>query len=77
MSQKNTEYLVKEFLKEVKEKLPGWIRDNKKERKEVLAELEEHIWDKAEELSGTDKPTEQSVRLAISHIGSPSSIARE
>lgn len=77
MSQKNTEYLVKDFLKEVKEKLPGWIRDNKTERKEVLAELEEHIWDKAEELSDTGKPTEQSVRLAISHMGSPSSIARE
>ena len=77
MSQKNTEYLVKEFLKEVKEKLPGWIRDNKKERKEVLSELEEHVWDKAEELSDTGKPTEQSVRLAISHMGSPSSIARE
>lgn len=77
MSQKNTEYLVKDFLKEVKEKLPGWIRDNKKERKEVLAELEEHVWDKAEELSDTGKPTEQSVRLAISHMGSPSSIARE
>ena len=77
MSQKNMEYLVKDFLKEVKEKLPGWIRDNKEERKGVLSELEEHIWDKAEELSGTGKPTEQSIRLAISHMGSPSSIARE
>jgi len=71
------EYLVKDFLKEVKEKLPGWIRDNKAERKGVLSELEEHVWDKAEELSETGKPTEQSVRLAISYMGSPSSIARE
>ena len=77
MSQRNIEYLVKDFLKEVKEKLPGWIRDDKKERKEILSELEEHIWDKAEELSDTGKPTEQSIRLAISHMGSPASIARE
>ncbi len=77
MTEKNMEYLVKDFLKQVKEKLPGWIRDNKKERKDILGELEEHIWDKAEELSGTGKSTEQSVRLAISHMGSPSSIARE
>jgi len=77
MSERNFEYLVKGFLKEVKEKLPGWIKENKQERKNVLGELEEHVWDKAGELSDTGKPTEQSVRLAISHMGNPSTIARE
>lgn len=76
MSEKITEKTIKEYLKEVKAKLPDWLKD-KKEHKDILAELEEHIWSKAEELSETGHPTESSVKLAITHMGAPESIAKE
>jgi len=67
---------IKEFLKKVKEKLPEWLKE-KKEHKEILTELEEHIWDRAVELSEHGQATEQSVRLALAHMGTPHSIAQE
>ncbi len=77
MSQEYMDSLVKDFLKNVKKKLPEWLKEKKKEVKDILAELEEHIWEKAEELSDVAQPTEDSVRLAIAHMGTPESIARE
>ena len=75
MSEKIMEKTIKDYLKEVKAKLPEWIKD-KKEHKDILAELEEHIWSKAEELSETGHPIESSVELAITHMGTPESIAK-
>ena len=75
MSEEDIQNLVKEYLKNVKAKLPEWLKD-KKEHKEILAELEEHIWNKAEELSETDHPTLETVKLAIDHMGTPESIAK-
>ena len=77
MSQKQMEKLVDDFLKRVKNKLPGWLKENKKEVKEILSELETHIWEKAEDLSETRAPTMKSIKVAIGQMGSPSSIARE
>ena len=68
--------LVKEYLKNVKAKLPEWLKE-KKEHKEILAELEEHIWNKAEELSETGHSTLETVQTAIDHMGTPESIAKE
>jgi len=76
MSEKEINNLIKEYLKKVKSKLPEWLKD-KKEHKEILAELEEHIRSKAEELSETGQPTIGNVQMAISHMGSPQSIAKE
>ena len=76
MSEKEMANIIKEYLKEVKSKLPEWLKD-KKEHKEILAELEEHIWSKTEELSGMGQPTLESVQTAISHMGTPESIAKE
>ena len=67
--------IINEYLKEVKRKLPDWLKD-KKEHKGILADLEDHIWQKAEELSG-GQPTEDSVRMAITHMGTPKTIAKE
>ena len=75
MSEKNMQNIIKEYLKNVKSKLPEWLKD-KKEDKEILAELEEHIWSKAKELSETGQPTTMSVQNAISHMGTPESIAK-
>ena len=76
MSEIEMSNIIKEYLKEVEKKLPEWLKD-KKEHKEVLAELEEHIWSKGEELSGMGQATIESVQMAISHMGTPESIAKE
>jgi len=76
MSETSMQNSVKEFLKDVKKALPDWLKD-KKEHKGILADLEEHIWEKARELSETGQPTEESVRKAIDHMGTPQSIAKE
>jgi len=76
MSENEMESLLKEFLKKVKTKLPDWLKD-KKEHKEILAELEDHIWSKAEELSSTGQPTLETVQMAIDHMGTPENIANE
>jgi hypothetical protein len=76
MSEKEMNFVIREYLKEVEKKLPEWLKE-KKEHKEVLAELEDHIWSKAEELSGMEQPTIETVQLAISHMGKPETIAKE
>ncbi|MFW9771851.1 MAG: permease prefix domain 1-containing protein [Candidatus Thorarchaeota archaeon] len=76
MNEKNLESLVNEYIKEVKKALPDWLKD-KKEHKEILAELETHIWEKANELSDSGQANEESIRMAIAHMGTPKSIARE
>ena len=75
MSEKEMKSLVKDFLKNVKTKLPDWLKE-KKEHKEILAELEEHIWSKAEELSRTGQHTLETVQFAIDHMGAPYNIAK-
>lgn len=76
MSEKEMNNMIKEYLREVKKKLPEWLKD-KKEHREILAELEDHIWNKAEELSKTSQPTLVSVQMAIEHMGTPENIAKE
>ena len=70
---------IKDFLKQIEEKLPGWLKDHKKELKNIKAELEEHIWDKAEDLARGEggEPNIIHVRTAIAQMGSPRAIAKE
>jgi uncharacterized membrane protein len=76
MNENSMEYSVREYLKEVEKRLPEWLKD-KKEHKEILADLEEHIWSKATELSETGQPDDTSVKLALDHMGTPQNIAKE
>jgi hypothetical protein len=76
MNENSMNYAVKEYIKEVEKRLPEWLKD-KKEHKEILADLEEHLWSKATELSETGQPNDNSVKLAIEHMGTPQSIAKE
>ena len=79
MSDSESKKLVKEFLEEVEEKLPGWLKEKEEELKEVLEQLEEHVYDKSEELLSKNPglTTVQSVRLAIGQMGKPDEIAKE
>jgi len=71
------ETLVKEFKEQVAKKLPLWIKTTASERKDVLDELESHIWDKSEELAQGGTITSLHVREAIALMGSPREIAKE
>ncbi|MFX0071115.1 MAG: hypothetical protein ACFFAO_08495 [Candidatus Hermodarchaeota archaeon] len=77
MSQQNMDKMVKDYLKKIKEKLPEWLKGEENEFEDVLSEIEEHIWDKAEELSDIGPPTESSVRMALAYMGTPESIVKE
>ena len=68
--------MIKSYLKDVKKALPDWLKE-KKEHKEILADLKKHIWQKASELSANNRPTDVSVSLAIESMGKPETIAKE
>lgn len=65
------------YLKKIEEKLPGWLKECSKDKMDVLTELEEHIWDKAEELAQGEDPSLRDVQKAIIEMGSPYQIAKE
>ncbi|MHA1270183.1 MAG: permease prefix domain 1-containing protein [Candidatus Helarchaeota archaeon] len=69
--------LIHEFLDEVEERLPIWIKSNESEVKEVLRELEEHIEDKIDALLDSGETYINAVRIAISEMGKPIKIAKE
>ncbi|NIQ07804.1 MAG: hypothetical protein GWO20_19425 [Candidatus Korarchaeota archaeon] len=78
MDDKNpTETLVDKYMERVKKNLPGWLKTKEEKRAEILAEVEQQIWETAEELSETRKVTEDSVRRALVQLGSPKNILKE
>ena len=79
MSDSESKRLVKVFLEEVKEKLPGWLKEKEEELQEILEQLEEHVYDKSEELLSKNPglTTVQSVQLAINQMGTPDKIVKE
>ncbi|QEE17331.1 permease prefix domain 1-containing protein [Promethearchaeum syntrophicum] len=72
-------YIIDDFLKKVKEKLPSWIREDKKECTDILEEMEEHILDLAQELAGgpEEEADIENIREAIARMGSPEEISKE
>ena len=69
--------LVQDFLDRVKKKLPVWMREDDKECDDLLKQMEEHIWDKAEALANEDEIKFSHVQEAIAHMGSPEKIVKE
>ena len=76
MNENGMNHSVRVYLREIEKDLPDWLK-NKKEHKEILADLEEHIWSKAAELSENGQPNQESVSLAIDHMGTPQNIVKE
>ena len=78
MNSENKEFqlIIHEYLHQIEEKLPVWLSDDTAERRSILDELEEHIWDKAEDLAqGTI--TKDHIYSAIKSMGTPETITRE
>jgi hypothetical protein len=73
----NPEKIVKDYIKQVKKKMPEWFKDKKTELQDVLDEIENHVWDKSYELAESENPSAQDVEAAIQYIGSPAKITKD
>ncbi len=69
--------LINQYLDEIKNNLPLWIRLNRTEVNEILDEIEDHIWEKAVENTENQTPNEMDLQIAISQIGDPGEIAKK
>lgn len=67
--------IISNYLCLIKKSLPLSIRLRKNELKDILDEIEEHIWEKVIESVGGKEPTEIDIQIAISQIGEPKEIA--
>ncbi|MEA2071256.1 MAG: hypothetical protein U9O98_08195 [Asgard group archaeon] len=71
------EEIVNEFITEIERKLPFWLKSNENEKKEILEEIENHIWDKADVLAEGEEPTVADIQYIIENMGDPNKIADE
>jgi len=69
--------IIRNYLEEVRKKLPHWLKDQRKDVQDIIDELEDHIWDKATELAQGQNPTATQILFVISEMGAPKDIARE
>jgi len=69
--------VINQYLCEIKNNLPLWIRLNRRELNEILDEIEDHIWEKAIENTENQNPNEIDLQIAISQIGNPKEIANK
>jgi len=69
--------IINQYLCDIKNNLPLWIRLKKRELNEILDEIEDHIWEKAVENSENQEPSEIDLQIAISQIGNPKDIANQ
>jgi len=72
-----TSKAVNEFLTQVKDRMPVWIRWKEKEFECIIKELELHIWEKAIDTANGIPPNDSHLQLAIAEMGSPESITSE
>jgi hypothetical protein len=75
--QTNMNQEIKLFLTKIEENLPGWIKDKKEECKEVLNNIEQHIWDNAESIAQGGPIALHHVQQAIQQMGSAKAIGAE
>ena len=69
--------MINQYLCEIRNNLPLWIRLNKTELNEILDEIEDHIWEIAIENTENKKPNETDLQIAISQIGNPKELANK
>ena len=69
--------IIENYLMDVRKKLPHWLKDQRKDVEDIIQQLEDHIWDKAYELSNDKNPTITQIQFVISQMGTPREIASE
>jgi hypothetical protein len=68
--------LVKNYINQVKQKLPEWLKWKEEELKNVLDDLEAQLYDEARSISGAEEITDADIKEAIGRMGTPVSIAK-
>ncbi len=68
--------LVKNYITQVKQKLPEWLKWKEEELKNILNDLEQQLYNEARAISGGESVTDADVQEAIMRMGTPESIAK-
>jgi len=68
--------LVKNYITQVKQKLPEWLKWKEEELKSILNDLEQQLYNEARAISGGESLTDADVQEAIMRMGAPESIAK-
>ncbi|MEJ2250303.1 MAG: hypothetical protein P8Y70_17205 [Candidatus Lokiarchaeota archaeon] len=69
--------LMEIFLEKVKKELPHQIKRNRENLKDILEEMEDHIWETAYEISESKNPSLKELEIAIKKMGNPKNIAKQ
>ncbi len=67
---------VKNYIAQVKQKLPEWLKWKEEELKSILNDLEQQLYNEARAISGGESLTDADVQEAIMRMGTPESIAK-
>jgi len=68
--------VVKNYIAQVKQKLPEWLKWKEEELKNVLDDLEAQLYGEARTISGNEELTDADMKEAIRRMGPPESIAK-
>ena len=68
--------IVKNYINQIKQKLPEWLKWKEVEFKDLLDDLEAQLYGEARSISGEEELTDADIEEAIRRIGTPESIAR-
>jgi len=68
--------LVKNYIAQVKQKLPEWLKWKEEELRNILNDLEQQLYNEARAISGDESLTDADVQEAIMRMGTPESIAK-
>jgi len=68
--------LVKNYIAQVKQKLPEWLKWKEEELRNILNDLEQQLYNEARAISGGESLTDADVQEAIMRMGTPESIAK-
>ncbi|KKL67694.1 hypothetical protein LCGC14_2132430 [marine sediment metagenome] len=68
--------IVKNYINQVKQKLPEWLKWKEEELKDILDDLEAQLYSEARVISGEEELTDADIKEAIGRMGTPESIAK-
>ena len=68
--------IVKNYINQIKQKLPEWLKWKEGELKNVLEDLEAQLYGEARSISRSEELTDADIKEAIERMGTPLSIAK-
>ena len=68
--------LIKEYINQVKKKMPEWLKWKEEQLQHILDDLERQVINEAHQFAAGSEPTNNDFQEAIDRMGSPESIAK-